>query len=367
MSDEEWPGGRASSSTDIEAAAWCFRLKETPTEALLAEFQSWIDASKINAEAFANAMLVAPMKPAERERIEQFLGQSLPALYKPGRKTRAGSPSATIHSFPAKNHATPLNPAGPSRKGRRWATGAIAAAAAAMVALTVGLLPNLPLPWLLSQARAETYATGHGDIRRFTLADGSEVTLDTDSRVEVVIDRSKRHALLRQGRARFVVAADPRPFTIQAGSRDVVTAEGAIDVGVDGNAHVELRLRSGSAGVKALDTKDKQSESMPLTIDHPVLYAGGDFAPRVVTAPIADTRDWPNGWVEYRTIPLGELIREANRYAKTPIILDDPKLASLAASGRFQLTETDRFASRIAELFQLRTSHRADGIHLRPQ
>ncbi|MDD3800145.1 MAG: FecR domain-containing protein [Novosphingobium sp.] len=366
MSDEEWPAGKASSSTDLEAAAWCFRLKETPTEALLAEFQSWIDASKTNAEAFANAMLVAPMKPAERERIEQFLGQSFPALYRPDRKTRAGSSGATIHAFPANDRAPPVAPAGTSRTGRRWATGAIAAAA--MVALTVGLLPESPLPSLLSPARAETYATGHGDIRRFTLTDGSLVTLDTDSRVEVAIDRSKRRALLRQGRARFVVAADPRPFTIQAGNGHVVAAEGAIDVGMDGNAHVELRLRSGSASVKARDTStNRQSQSMPLTIDHPVLYAGGDFAPRVVTAPTADTRDWPTGWVEYRTIPLGELIREANRYAKTPIILDDPKLANLTASGRFQLTETDRFASRIAELFRLRISRRADGIHLRPQ
>src|SRR3546814_18655864 len=84
--------------------------------------------------------------------------------------------------------------------------------------------------WLLSPARAETYATGHGDIRRFTLADGSLVTLDTDSRVEVVIDRSKRHALLRRGRARFVVAADPRSFTIQAGNGDVVTEIGRAHV-----------------------------------------------------------------------------------------------------------------------------------------
>src|SRR3546814_12757281 len=78
MSDEEWPGGRASSSTDLEAADWCFRLQETPTEALLAEFQSWVAASKTNAEAFANAMLVEQMTTAERERIEQPLGQSLP-------------------------------------------------------------------------------------------------------------------------------------------------------------------------------------------------------------------------------------------------------------------------------------------------
>src|SRR3546814_5690574 len=108
-------------------------------------------------------MLVAPMKPAERERIEQFLGQSLPALYKPGRKTRAGSPSATIHTFPAKNHATPLKP---SRTGRRWATGAIAAAA--MVALTVGLLPNLPLPWLL---RSEEHTSELQSLMRISYAD----------------------------------------------------------------------------------------------------------------------------------------------------------------------------------------------------
>ncbi|MGE4307405.1 MAG: DUF4880 domain-containing protein, partial [Novosphingobium sp.] len=91
MSGEEWPAGKAWSSTDLEAAAWCFRLKETPKEALLAEFQSWIDASKTNAEAFANAMLQAPMKPAERQRIEQFLGQSLPALDRSGSMARNGS------------------------------------------------------------------------------------------------------------------------------------------------------------------------------------------------------------------------------------------------------------------------------------
>ncbi len=365
MSDEEWPGGKTPSSTDIEAATWCFRLKETPTQALLAKFQFWVDASGGNAEAFVNAMLVAPMTAAERERIEQILGQSFPALYPSGRKARADSPGAKIHAFPANNHTPPAKPIGPSRTGRRWATGAIAAAA--LVALIVGFHPDLSLPLFFSPAHAETYATGHGDIRRFTLTDGSLVTLDTDSRVEVTIDRGRRHALLRQGRARFVVAADPRVFTIQAGNGDVVTVDGAIDVGVDGNARVELRLRSGSARVKAHDTStDTQSAGVLLAIDRPVLYAGSDFAPRVITAPAADTRDWPNGWMEYRTIALGELIREANRYAQTPLILDEPKLASLTASGRFQLTETDRFASRIAELFRLRVSRRADGIHLQP-
>src|SRR3546814_20654902 len=92
---------------------------------------------------------------------------------------------------------------------------------------------------------------------------------------------------------------------LQAGNGDVVTAEGAIDVGVDGNAHVELRLRSGSASVKARDTKDKQSESMPPTINRTVLYAGGDVATRVVTAATAEMRNWASGWGEKGEIATG--------------------------------------------------------------
>ena len=51
--------------------------------------------------------------------------------------------------------------------------------------------------------------TRHGEIRTYNLSDGSKVTLDADSRVEVTMSEAERRLRLRQGKARFAVAADP--------------------------------------------------------------------------------------------------------------------------------------------------------------
>src|SRR5579883_1020184 len=64
----------------------------------------------------------------------------------------------------------------------------------------------------------QTHATAVGQQRDFTLADGSVVTLNTNTIVEVDLGRSARHLQLRQGEAHFQVAHDrSRPFLVQAG------------------------------------------------------------------------------------------------------------------------------------------------------
>ena len=369
MSDEEWPDGKAPSSKDLEAATWCVLLADTPSDTTLAAFKVWFDASERHARDFVNAMRVTPMPAAERERVERFVGRSLAPIDHGRAQPLAAAPGATGPDLRSDRRAFFPQTAGPARRrsGRRRWTRAIVAAAAT-IALVTSLRPDFliqPFQSFFSPARAETFETGRGDIRRFTLADGSLVTLDTDSRIEVTIDRRRRHALLREGRARFDVVADARSFTIAAGDGDVTASEGQIDVGMGLDRQVELRLRSGSARISARDGASQSGRSdMPLTVDRPVLYAQGDFAPQFVAMPVADTRDWPSGWIEYRKVSLGELVRQANRYAKSPIMLDDASLANLSASGRFKLTETLRFADRIAELFALRVSRQHDGIHL---
>lgn len=364
MSDEEWPEGQALSAIDLEAANWCFRLIAAPSDTLPDEFRAWLAVSDANARAFANAMLVAPMTAIERKRIERLMGRTMPPIHRGHRTTQPISSGATIHAFPADGDIPRKAVSALPRNRRRWIGAAIAAAAT--IVLAVGLYPDLSVPSFLSPAYAKTFSTGHGEIRRFALSDGSQLTLDSDSRIEVRINGSTRHALLHSGRARIEVTADPRPFTIEVGNGDVVTTDGTIDIDLDRAKRVEVRLRSGSASVKPHDNSEAaDAASLSLATDRPVFYAGGEYAPKVISPPEADTREWPSGWVEYRTISLGELVREANRYARTPIVLDDPQLASLTASGRFQLTATDRFAGRIAELFGLSVSRQTNGIYLR--
>lgn len=85
-----------------------------------------------------------------------------------------------------------------------------------------------------------------------------------------------------------------------------------------------------------------------------------------VAAPAAVIQpDWTEGWAEYRSIKLGALVAEANRYAAVPIVIDDTDIAAREVSGRFHISQTEAFAERIAILFGLAIERRSDAIHLR--
>lgn len=258
----------------------------------------------------------------------------------------------------------------PRRRGWLWMAGAAAAAVALVVALpalrgtTAGGGEAQPLA-------AETpLSTPHGEIQTFRLADGTRVTLDADSSAAIRMTASQRGLRLDQGRARVVIADDARPFALEAAGGAIVASAASVDVGFRNDGAVEIRLIAGDASLQPLRPRAAvylQIDGEPLAVDRPVAIAPRGFAPRPVGAPQPDTRDWPSGWADYRSIPLGALIEEANRYADRPIRIDDPAIARLEVSGRFRLTDTRRFLASICALFALEAVRRDDGYHLRRQ
>jgi len=363
MSEETGPDGIGQPLSPMQqATARLARLLGEPTDKDLVDCKAWFDASPDHRRLFESAMFATPMSDEQRQRIGDILGENFPGM---PRSSGVGASKPEARQTPP-----PIQPWGPRRspaepvsdrlKRRPLSVliGITAAASVAVIVLGVGFLPNLTDGSLFSTATAQDFQTGHGDIRSFSLADGTDLKLDSDSRVEVTIDRHQRHALLHQGRARFIVKADPRPFIIEVANRQVVSNDATVDVEVDQSRRANVQLRTGAASVQT-DGRDART----LVIDQPISYAPD----KSLAAPAdtsVDTRDWPNGMVEYRSVALGVLIAQANRYAKVPIVLDDPSLATLQAAGRFKLTDTDLFVSRLAEPFGLKVTKRADGIHL---
>src|SRR5690606_24942303 len=94
--------------------------------------------------------------------------------------------------------------------GRRsWARPALALAASLLLGLAV-------LWW--GWDRGAHYATRPGEQQVATLADGSRIALNTDTRVGVQYDAQRRSIRLDRGEAMFEVAHDPnRPFVVIAG------------------------------------------------------------------------------------------------------------------------------------------------------
>lgn len=361
MTDEASHDDLPSSPLLRQAAGWISDLSADPSEQNFAGLKAWYAASPENRKAFASVMFSADVPKDVRALIEAKLGkrfETLPEL--PGASSEKSPDGAVPAQGAPWGPRRPGNTEPPRRpaRGRRviWLA---APAVAASAAIAIGLTSNPISDLIALPATAESFRTGHAEIRSYSLADGTNITLDSDSRVEVTIDRARRHALLHKGRARFIVKADPRPFTIEAAGREVASKEGTVDVEIDAAQRADVRLRAGSA-----DLRTDAGTAKALAINQPIIYSPENVTPTVVTAPAAETRDWPTGWVEYRTVALGTLIKQANRYAKSPIILDDPALSNLQATGRFRLLDTEAFAKHIAEPFGLRVSRRSDGIHL---
>lgn len=325
-------------SIDETAQAWLVKMRGEDADALRGEWEAWLAAS--------------PEHKAAYDRIAAKLRQS--AILK----------SSTRHGSAQARERTGFRPG-----GRRWLSIGAAAVALAVLLLAYGA-GGAPLPGMpgspAAQA-AEPLVTQRGEIRSFQLADGSIATLDTDSRLDVSLSTDARHVRLSKGRVRLSVAKDPRPFRVEAGPGVVTTREAAFDVGLETADEVHVTLLHGEADIgSARGEGPKTYPVAPLPVAQTLAYRARASTARVDSVPpAAVTRDWPRGWVEYRSIALERLAAEANRYADRPIVIEDPRIAKLAVSGRFKVNDSKDFAGRIAKLFDLAVVERPDGLYLR--
>lgn len=334
MNDNEIGEGGEDTALQDEAVEWLVRLRGEDAAALKGRFEQWRRQSSAHREAYAWAQ-----RHFDASEVLKTSGRYGPS------SSRTFAP-------------------------RRWwlAGGLLAAAAAVMLAVVVSYnsLGGTPAVPGVSMTEAPL-VTKRGEIRSFRLQDGSSVTLDTGSRLAVSIDGSERRVRLEHGKARFAVAADERPFIVTAGAGQISARTGIFDVGYH-DSKVSLTLISGEAEVRpAMQSAVYTVPVRQVFAGQRYAYRASDFTalPQAKSAGSVDERQWPSGWFEYRSVPLNVLVAQANRYADRPILLDDPDIAALKASGRFRLTDTASFAGKIAQVFDLEVSSEPDGLHLR--
>lgn len=250
--------------------------------------------------------------------------------------------------------AAALQATRPRRRGRAWAW--LAAASLAGLVVAGYLLRDTLWP------SVAVYATALGEQRTLTLADGSEVTLNTDSLLRVRYGARSRRLELQRGEALFEVEHDAaRPFAVVA--RDgTVTALGT-RFGVRNEADaVTVTLQRGSVRVQrpyaqARVLQPGQQARLPV--------AGSGIALQDVDA--AAALGWAEGWLKFRRVPLGKVIAEANRYSARRLSLGDPALADVPLSGSFRVGDNPSIAAAAELIMPVRAEVRDDGIVLMPK
>jgi transmembrane sensor len=190
-----------------------------------------------------------------------------------------------------------------------------------------------------------TYRTALGEQRTITLADGSRVTLNTDSVLRTRRSGTQRLVYLDKGQAFFKVAHDAsHPFVVTAAGRTVTALGTAFDVRIDrgafqvvlveGRVKVEAPVAAARAEAGAAPEAAKVQATELIAGSQLVAVSERDW--RVAKADIPEETAWVTGWLKFDGQPLGDVVAELGRYSNQRIVLLDPELAKAPVSGRFR-------------------------------
>ena len=260
-------------------------------------------------------------------------------------------------------------------------------AAAALIMMAVGMLL---LPVETPEPTLATYETSIGERSTITLSDESEVTLNTDTRLQVWFDDDSevRRVALLSGQAMFDVNKDPRPFEVFAGGQRIQALGTAFDVWLDETQGLRVTLVEGQVAIDDMSGAFSASSSASLDlptigeiaddIDDPgtrtMLAPGQQLrvppgeTPTVVQADVKRATGWRDGWIH---LPRGgellpQAVAEINRYSTKQIVIDaDPRLESLPISGSYK-TRRSKFVSLMETMYPVEAQEIAsDRILLR--
>jgi len=204
---------------------------------------------------------------------------------------------------------------------------------------------------LAAVGRAD-YVTGKGQKSIVDLPDGTRVTLDADSAVDVAFTGGRRDVRLLNGHAFFDVAHDKaHPFAVEADGR-VVTALGTqFDVRLAPGA-VRVVLAQGSVSVAS--APGRPAAPLVKLVPGQAFAAQDGGAGKVSSADLDEALAWKQGVVEFQDQPLSDAIQLLNRYTRAQIVIKDPKVAALRITGVFKTGDIERFGRSVSQVLPVR-------------
>lgn len=374
-----------------QAAEWWARLhEEAVTPGDQREFGEWVARSPERIAAYLQtARLMRALRTGRaawpQTPTDELISEAKAAPSDPMTLLGARPESSSWQSPPKGGRSSQMERP-TARLSRRLQVAWYVCTAVVLLVIATGLWLGLP--------RSQEYATGFGEQRSILLADGSRVTLNTASHMEVSFNQNRRVISLLAGEALFEVAHDPaRPFDVLV--RDSVVRA----IGTEFN--VELRPRDATVTVVEGRVAVMQKAAVVVPTPHPrdataslpgsgrstagnpevqpfpappgtlilaaaervVITASGPEAPQHIADLTAAT-----SWVERRLVfehePLSAVAARFNRYNREQIVIEGADLGRKEVTGVFRSDDPRSFLSFVSGLPGVSVRERSDGTQV---
>lgn len=212
------------------------------------------------------------------------------------------------------------------------------------------------LAWWNPVYKTERFVTAIGERRTVLLGDGSQLLLDSGTRVDVRWRLRSREAGLHAGQVLFDVSpARYRPFVVSAGPAQVEVLGTLFNVRRLDDDKVRVTLARGRVQVAAAG-----HAPVSLRPGQQVDAIGGQLQP-VAKVDAARAMAWKEDRIVFEQTPLDEAVSLLRHYRKAAIRLDDPSLAALKLSGVFDAQNVDRLLELLPSILPVAVQQQADG------
>jgi transmembrane sensor len=346
-----------------QAGLWVFnQYSQDWTAAQQQALQAWLDQSEAHRREYARAF-------ALWQQLGQFKSASFPA--------RQVAQRQRIKHL----------------RRRRMYQVSIRTATAASLALMLAIAIN-------DRLSTTNYRTGIGQQQTITLADGSELSLNTDTELQVKLSSDHRKVSLIRGEAYFAVAHDEtRPFEVIAANghiRDIGTrfnvytkaentlvtvTEGVVDIMTQRSVDPANNLKTSQTDSPPIQYRwfshmaELISHWLPITTgpNNPpirvnagqqVAYNGQGVLSAINLADTSQTSAWREGRLVFEMASLADVTHQIARYHPVEFEFANADLKQLKVSASFDKSNLPLILSTLQATFPIKVE-RLDARHIR--
>ena len=210
-------------------------------------------------------------------------------------------------------------------------------------------------------ARESAYATSLGERATISLADGSQVQLNTDSAISVSEGLWKRSVTLKKGEAFFKIRHEAaRPFSVLAAGHRITDLGTEFSVRTSGD-RLEVSLIQGRARLEAASALVQHHATDLTPGEVAIATADSISVQRFPAHTLANALAWRQGKLIFSHVTLAQAAAEFNRYNATKLIID-PGVADIKISGIFDAGSIRTFTTMAKIAFGLRVEKRSSEI-----
>lgn len=256
---------------------------------------------------------------------------------------------------------------------KQWLPAALAAGLA-MLAVILVFSTDRALDGMTAQNA--TYSTAVGEQRDITLPDGTNLRINTNSRLRVAYSKERRNVRLYRGEVFFDVAeSDVWPFEVDSGSAIIMAVGTAFAVRVGPNNSVEVNVSEGRVRVSThANIPDAKEAGTGVNVSSTELQVSQrlrfnkviESIQTLEPAQLERQLSWRDGMLIFDRDPLEWVVAEVSRYTSVRIIITDQALRGLEFGGYFPIGETDALLKTLEGDFGIRVDHvEPDLVYLR--